>query len=120
MKKNLKDVYFNSIDELPVWNWWKIQETGDLIYLRKDGRLEAKRGTVKMWTEIHDEYLEEYGMTDEFKRNLRLKRDWILKQSKYLVEGDRFASTQADIVQAKMNEGVGGDTMKKEDILFRW
>ena len=35
LQKNLEKECFCSIDELPIWNWWKITDTGDLRYLYK-------------------------------------------------------------------------------------
>lgn len=117
LKKEYSDKYYTSIDELPIWNWWQVSETGDLKYLCKDGFEEAP--SVDVWTKIHDEYLESYGLNDEFKKLLRLKKDWILKQSKFIVEGDAFSSTLADITEHKINDIINsGSKMSKEDVII--
>lgn len=113
----MKKECFDSIDNLPLFNWWKITDTGDLKWLYKE---EVKKADVKvydLWEKIHNEYLEDYGLTPDFKQMLKLKKKWIIKQAEY-IQGNRFASTEASIVDAKIQDLTSGEGMKREDTII--
>lgn len=42
-----------TIEDLPIWNWEKIKETGDLKYLIKEGEGDVPEG---LWQDLQDEY----------------------------------------------------------------
>ena len=67
----MKVDYFNSIEDLPIWNWWKIAETGNLIYLHKLEEYEGKEdyNLIELWNKLQNQYLEEFGITEEFRKD---------------------------------------------------
>ncbi len=56
---------YKSINTLPVWNFFRITETGDLRYLIKkqdyDNLGSSKNGLDKIWTNILDQFYKEDG-----------------------------------------------------------
>lgn len=116
----MKRDYFNSIDELPIWNWWKIAETGELYFLFKDSDSKKDASHLhEIWNNIHNEYLDEYGLTDDFKRVLKLKKKWILTQNEYIQTGERFKLTEIDIINAQIQEETQEKkTMSKDDTII--
>jgi len=105
----LKKDYFNSIEDLPIWNWWRIADTGNLIYLKK---LEYYEGNdysnyaFDLWNKLQNEYLDEFGITDEFRQMLELKKKWIDIKTDYLITGVRFKLTEIDMIEAEINENM--------------
>lgn len=77
-----------TIDELPIWNFYKIQETSDLRYLydvddiTKIKRLDAQK-VVDVWKGILDEYFEQLDVTDEMHSLLLKKKEVAVLRSKY-------------------------------------
>ena len=116
----MKGDYFNSIDELPIWNWWKIAETGNLIYLhRENDYTKEDYSLVSLWNELQNEYLDVFGITDDFERLLRLKKKWIIKKADYLLTGERFKLTELDIIESDINEAINDKiTIDKEDTII--
>lgn len=116
----MKKDYYDSIENLPLWNWWKITETGSLSYLYKDEN--CKKDTFhlhKVWNNIHDEYLEGYGLTEDFKSVLKLKQKWIEKQNAFIQTGERFKLTELDIIEAQIKEYTNtGKVVSKEDTII--
>lgn len=103
----MKKDYFNSIENLPIWNWWKIAETGNLIYLQKREDYNKQDYSFKafeLWNKIQNEYLEEFGITDEFREVLALKKRWIQKKADFILTGERFKLTEIDIIEAQIEE----------------
>jgi len=108
--------YFNSIEELPIWNWWKIAETGNLIYLHKDSDYkENDYSIVKIWDALQDEYLNEFGITEDFREMLSLKKKWIIKKSEYLLTGDRFILNDIDRIESEIDSSTSNISMVKKD-----
>jgi hypothetical protein len=101
----LKKEYFNSIEELPIWNWWKIAETGNLIYLYKDNDYSKEDYSLgKVWIDLQNEYLTEFGITDEFEEVLRLKKEWINEKANFLITGDRVILNTIDMLEFEIND----------------
>ena len=117
----MKKDYFNSIDELPIWNWWRIAESGNLIYLHK-GNYDKEDYTYEaylLWNKLQNEYLDEFGITDEFRQILELKKKWISKKTEFLLTGERFKLTEIDMIEAEMSETSSIKTAnKKEDSII--
>lgn len=120
LKENLKKECYNSIEELPIWNWWKITETGSLIYLYKDNNYSKEDySLVSLWTKLHNEYLDKYGLTSNLKEVLKLKKEWIKKQADYIITGNRFNLTELDIIDAELKENMSdSSTMTKEESII--
>lgn len=100
-----KKKYYTSIDDLPIWNWWKVSETGNLIYLHKKEDYDDKDYSIMpLWESINDEYFNKYGINDNLRRLMELKKKWIAKKRKLIVDGKRFALTELVIIESKMRE----------------
>jgi hypothetical protein len=112
--------YFNSIEELPIWNWWKISETSNFIYLHKESDYkESDNSLSELWQDLNDEYFNEYGINDKLRKIMTLKKKWIDKKEKYLVKGDRFALTEIDIIEADLRDlEATTETMKNKDTVI--
>jgi predicted Mrr-cat superfamily restriction endonuclease len=118
----LRKEYFNNIDELPIWNWWKVAETSNLIYLQKNVDYTKEDYTIKafnLWNDLQNQYLNEFGITEEFRQILALKKRWIAKKSDYIITGNRFNLTEIDIIEAEISETMN-DKIKvdKEDTII--
>jgi len=114
----LKKDYFNSIEELPIWNWWKIAETGNLIYLQRLDFYDGENYSFKaqeLWNKLQNEYLVEFGVTDEFRQVLELKKKWIDKKTDYLLTGERFKLTEIDIIEIELNETINDKIIVDKD-----
>ena len=107
---NLKNFTYNgsgetysSIEFLPIWNWNEILKTGDLkhLFISGSGRVSKKMG--KLWEDLQDEYIEVFGLDENFKKQLRL----LVKKAKlnydYVLTGDRFINTKLEMVEADLN-----------------
>jgi hypothetical protein len=113
----LKKDYFNSIEVLPIWNWWKIAETGNLIYLHILEDYEGKEdyNLIELWNKLQNEYLDEFGITEEFRKILSLKKKWINKKVEYLTTGERFKLTEIDIIESDIAETMDSKVAVDKD-----
>ena len=115
----MKKDYFNSIDDLPIWNWWKIAETGNLIWLHKDADYtKTDYSLVSLWNSLQNEYLDTFGITDEFEQILKLKKKWIIKKSDYLLTGERFKLNEISMIETDIQDAMNTKiTVDKDDTI---
>ena len=115
----MKKDYYNSIDDLPIWNWWKIAETGNLIYLHKDSDYtKTDYSLVSLWNSLQNEYLDTFGITDEFEQILKLKKKWIIKKSDYLLTGERFKLNEISMIETDIQDAMNTKiTVDKDDTI---
>lgn len=115
----MKKDYYDSIDTLPIWNWWEIAKSSNLNHLRRDGDLKRKTDYTEEWFIIQDEYLEDFGDKEALRKMLTLKKDWIEQQAKFIIDGDRAALNMANIIAIDMEEeNDPSGYMKREDTII--
>lgn len=114
---------YQSIEFMPVWNWFEILKTGDLkhLFISGKGRVSEKLG--ELWDTLQDEYITEFGLDDKFKKKLRLLKEKALLNYEFIITGDRFINTQLSIVDAdleELNEGQGITFYELKDHLEKY
>lgn len=108
---------YNSINDLPVYNWWKLNETGDLIWLLREP---CKPTSIQMgilsekYSRIMQEFYSVYGISDEYRNILNKQREIALLKCTYIITGDRINETLIDIAKFELSEMVKQET----DITF--
>ena len=93
LRQNLLSKYsskYSSIDDLPMYNWKKIHDTNELkwLFVTKQ-EVENNELLERRWALIYDEYLNEFGLSDEYKEILKVKRKIANLQADYIIKGDR-------------------------------
>ena len=105
--KKLKGKYlrYDSIENIPIGVWDKIHINNDLTLLAKNQEQKKFKTNVLVnaWEKINDEFLEEFGLPEEFERQLDLKRRAAEFQAKYIIEGKRHYLTHAEITLSEIS-----------------
>jgi hypothetical protein len=89
---------------MPIWNWNKIHETGDLKYLviadnYKDIEEQNNEETADLWLDLYQQYIDEFGINDDFKRFMRKKQQLAAKLAEYIASGDRFKLNKIKVIE---------------------
>jgi len=93
---------WGSIEEMPIYNWVKILETGDLkwLYINK-GRVSEKSNDH--WLTLQQEYIDEFGLDENYKQQLRLMEklknlnlDFVLTRDRSLLNSIKMAEIDLD------------------------
>lgn len=97
--------YFESLDDLPIYNFWKIRETGDLVYLFQDWKSDEAEAASKrrvwrsvlvdLWRKMDAEFIENFAMTDEFFNRLLIEKKIINLQLEYMI-------SKSSVVRARL------------------
>lgn len=68
-------MYYDSIHNLPQYYWNKVNETQDYKYLIiKGAKMSNKINLKKVWDSIYEEYITEFGFSDNFLGYMKLKK----------------------------------------------
>lgn len=97
--------YFESLDDLPIYNFWKIRETGDLVYLFQECKSDEAEAASKrrvwrsvlvdLWRKMDAEFIENFAMTDEFFNRLLIEKKIINLQLEYMI-------SKSSVVRARL------------------
>lgn len=100
--------YYKSIDELPIFNWFKIQSSNDIRWLCKDkpdnlsvrqvGELEGQ------FNVITGEYIDTFGISEEFRKVLDIRWELGGHKLNLAFTGDRFIQNYIDMCEAELKE----------------
>ena len=70
----MKPKYYTSIDEMPIYNWFKLNETNDLSYVLVDRSKKFKQDEAeKSLAALQKEYIDVFGINESFKQVLETK-----------------------------------------------
>lgn len=100
-------VAYKSIDEMPIFNWNKIHETGDLKYLLHDKcKVESYefRFLLKRWKKLYEQFIDRFGFSDEFLSILELEKNIALLKIEKAERGDENIQTFIEIDEIKLQK----------------
>lgn len=106
---------------MPVFNWFKIHQTNNLTYLRRTPLKEFEENPHlrKIWFKLNDEFLQRFGLTEDFKKLIRLKKQRISQLMDYVLKDEPFKLTEAELTTVEINELIGnGDGVTDEETIF--
>ena len=98
------ELYFNSIDEMPFFNWRKCQEKQAYQFCRIDPKKGDKESDVKAWEKIYDSYLLEFGLGKDYERIIELQKEIAELQCDFVISGDRFIMNKIRELKNELKE----------------
>lgn len=113
--------YFRTLDELPLSHWIKIYQEKDYKYLIKD--IDYRIFTInekinleaeKIWENIYDEYIDNFGFTKKYKRVLELERKIALLTCKMLIEDNPFINNELKIKKQQLDKEKNNNTIDEK------
>ncbi len=101
---------WGSIEEMPIYNWVKILETGDLQWLFIDkGRVSEQ--SEDHWLILQQQYIDEFGLDENYKQQLRLmdklknlNLDFVLTRDRSLLNSIKI--TEIDLEMDSTKEAI--------------
>ena len=98
---------YYSVDDLPVYNWWQIHETGDLylLYPNKVKKIWFKKLLLnKLWVKIYDGFIQRFGLGDNFQNIIKKKKYIAITKINRLLSGDKSLGTLIEIAILELAE----------------
>lgn len=86
--------YYESIDTLPVFNWFKVIETGDLKNLVKNPHEVSPRRVREnelaiLWHKIYSQFIDTFGIDDTYREILELRIEIDYYKNQMILDEDR-------------------------------
>lgn len=104
--------YFENLDELPIFNFWQVRETGNLKFLfenfkdeeaEKLSKRKVWRGILTdLWRKMDAEFIENFAMTDEFFNRLLIEKKIINLQLDYMINKSSVIRARLKSEQQKL------------------
>ena len=118
VEKKITTRVYQTLDELPLYNWNKVYQTQDFRYILVGSTPQNidtlpfhESDLIYGWEKIYDEYMTLFGLTSNYKRVLKAERkialltcEMLLKQRKHLATKIAIARKQLAEMQVKKNE----------------
>lgn len=99
---------YTSINEMPIENWFNYYETNDLKWLQKDIKQTAnkyqKQVLQEAWNSVFDSYIDEFGVPDNIKKIVNLKREILINQIQIDVYGLKYLKTFIKIHELELKK----------------
>lgn len=122
-EKKVKTLVYNSLDELPLYNWNKVYDTKDFRFILVNATPQnidtlpfQESDLVYGWEKLYDEYMTLFGLTEKFKRVLKVEKkialltcEMLLKEKKHLATKISIARKQLADLQINKNETADFD-----------
>lgn len=102
MKNN---TYYNDIEEMPIYNWYKVNSTGDYSFMlikKTSISDKEKKKLSDHWRILYDQYLKEFGFSDGFLSILNKQCEIALMQIDLAETGDRTINTFIELEKQKL------------------
>jgi ribosomal protein S4 len=100
-----------------MWNWEKIHSTSELKYLFINRiSIDNSEELEKIWRKIYDEYLIEFGLSQDYKDILEQKKKIANLKADYIIKEDRIMLNYINIEKAALKSMYGD---KSKETTFR-
>lgn len=115
---------YNSIENLPIYNWNKINTTNDLRYLAKDyDNAKVDKTYYDMFSQIYNQYYQHFGISDNLREYLKAKSSIEVMKYDYVVTNNSILLSRINIKEEeiqKLYESNQQDFFEQVEILTRW
>lgn len=97
--------FWESLEELPIRNWYKVLETGDYSYLIQDGKRQVrvlnKKNLEALWKRLQEDFIDRFGLSKKYVSIERKRLSIERLQLKYMSTGDK---TLVPVIEVRKRE----------------
>ena len=95
--------YYNSIEEIPIWNWWKIHETKDFKYLLKQNKSITKQAPL-IFDTLYSDFIRIFGVSESYSKYLEKLIEIRSAEIDMVLLDDSSLETFIDIMKVELDE----------------
>jgi len=109
--------YYTHIEDLPLRNWRKITEKGDLTYTRLDPNEGTRKEDFNHAEIIQDSFLGEFGFSAEQQRIFELQADIALLECDLVITDDNFLKNKIKRLRRELEELQGRNGSDFDEVI---
>lgn len=85
---------------------------GEIIYIKKEvvPGSDPNENDLKAWENLHDQYIEKYGLSKLYKKLLSLMKEKALLECTFVITRDRFKLTQIELKEAELKSAIANNS----------
>ena len=108
--------YFESIDEMPVYNWHKMIDKPDFRLMVKDkrGKYDEAKAREK-YAKIQEEFIDYFGISETYEKSLNLKKSIVSLNIEIALTGNKFLRNFVKEAEIELNQ-LSGNADKVDPI----
>lgn len=103
----MQEEYYTSIENLPIYNWFAIQKSNDVISLLKVQRVvneDERKELTQVFEFIWREFVDAFGVSDTMRSVLELRRDILVETCDMYLNNDRSRLTFINIKKKELEK----------------
>jgi len=114
------NLYYEDIEDFPLYNWRKIQEKSLVEFVRRDIKEGNAKDDKKFWVKIQDSFLREFGLTKDYERIIQLQIEIAELECDLVIEDDNFLKNRIKQLNRELEElrNQGGDSDMDDTIHY--
>ena len=105
----MAELTYNILEELPIYNWFKCNETNDYKWLLRVYDKEYKEDLQPLYDTLHQEYLDLFGAGTEREKLMSLLRK-LIKHKADLLLGKRHVINYIKVIEHQLSQLDKGQT----------
>jgi len=100
---------------MPIYNWFKLHETGETKYLHKQLK---EHNRAYLWQQLSSEMIDVFGFSDEYADEINLRRKIALLEIKAAMSENKMLINVVNIHKAELKE-MTSNTVKENIDYFQ-
>lgn len=117
-KRKISVKHYKTLEEIPVYNWFKIHETNDISYMLTNGPKKVNKQfrivLLLAFQKMRDEFIDVFGLSDRTKELMKLKAQLQVRKIDLALTQDRIHKTFINVLEKQIKE-IEGDVNKTVD-----
>ena len=101
--------YYNSIVDLPVWNWWQLHEKSDYTFILLDKKNKVCEFAKKAVDNLQEDFINHFGIDPKYREQLKLRCDIELAWIKQAITGDKSSYLLIKVKEQKLKAMFTGE-----------
>ena len=97
------ELTYNTLEDLPVLNWFKCNKTQDYKHLLKVYDAEYEEDLTELYETLHQEYLDLFGAGDEREKVMSLIKRLIVHKADYLL-GKKYVINYIKSIEYQLSQ----------------
>jgi len=106
----LEKNYFCDIDVMPLYNWRKCQEKGDLTFTRRNKKEGDPQNDLEAWSQTYKSFLNHFGISDKHRQILEIEKRIGILNCDLVITGDRFLKNEIKRLERELKELTDTDS----------
>lgn len=102
--------YYTDIYEMPIYNFFKVMSYENFGFLHKDSTNKSPKSivkdesdkAVKIWHDLNNQYMDEFGQDEKTFDLLDKKRDLGMLKTDFIITGDKFKLTLIELKELEI------------------